>query len=78
MSNIILAQAEQHEEMAETLIEYKDKHIAETVICDGFWDVELPKIYKSVGRNLFERKASPASSATATVEHHKLKKRRVV
>eukprot|EP00966_Prymnesium_polylepis_P276450 6387014-Prymnesium_polylepis.1 len=52
MSSIILAQAEQHEEMAETLMEYKDKHIAETVICDGFWDVELPKIYKSVGRML--------------------------
>eukprot|EP00966_Prymnesium_polylepis_P082348 1906813-Prymnesium_polylepis.1 len=77
MSDIILAQAEQHEEMAETLIAYKDKHIAETVICDGFWDVELPKIYKSVGRKLFERKASPTSSTTATVEHHKLKKRRV-
>eukprot|EP00966_Prymnesium_polylepis_P335851 7391182-Prymnesium_polylepis.1 len=60
MSSIILAQAEQHEEMVETLIKYKDKHIAETVICDGFWDVELPNIYKSVGRKLHAQYAQTA------------------
>ena len=71
MSSIILAQAEQHEEMAETLMKYKDKHIAETVMCDGFWDVELPKIYKSVGRMLdaqYEEAATALASPVSAAE----------
>eukprot|EP00966_Prymnesium_polylepis_P182844 4236552-Prymnesium_polylepis.1 len=69
MSSIIHAKSAQHEEMAETLIKYKDKHIAETVICDGFWDVELPKIYKSVGRMLYEQGLMEPSADEDEEEH---------
>ena len=55
---IFMAQAEQHPEMANTLIQLRDMEIKETHHHDAFWIEHMPAILKSIGNDLHDRKES--------------------